>query len=106
MSEPEQRRWSDTQLTEFRKDFDNHDALEVEWRKLVMDAIDQQTKRQEEVEQRLAAFIDQAEDLIEVWQDGKGVIRTGAAIGRFFKWLASFAIIGAIIGFFSGHWPK
>lgn len=36
-------------------------------------------------------------EIIEAWRSMNGVIKAGSAIGKFMRWLAGFAVIGAFI---------
>ena len=40
-------------------------------------------------------------DIIEAWRAMTGVIKAGTMIGNFVKWLSGFAVIGALIAWFT-----
>ena len=42
-------------------------------------------------------------DIVDAWNTGKGVVKAGSAIGKFFKWLGGFAAVGVIIAWFGDH---
>jgi hypothetical protein len=45
------------------------------------------------------------EGLVDIYRTGNSVIRAGVTMGRFVKWLSSFAVIGYIISWAVEHWP-
>lgn len=42
-------------------------------------------------------------ELLSAWQAAMGTVRTLSAVGKFFKWLGSFAIIGVFFTWFMEH---
>jgi hypothetical protein len=45
------------------------------------------------------------EGLVAAWTAANGAIKVGAALGKFVKWLAGFAVVGAMIALLKDNLP-
>lgn len=78
------------------EDFHKHCEEESErWDHLIV--------AQERNTQSIKELTESTRDLVGVWQAAAGTIKTMAAVGRFVKWLSSFALIGVAIDWVVTH---
>lgn len=59
---------------------------------------------QEQNNKAIAELTASTRDLVEAWNTAAGVVKAGATLGRFGKWLASIAIFGVIFSWLIEHW--
>ena len=91
MSDGIHERWSDEKLSQFHAEFvDHRDKEEQKWAEILR-AVNDNRK--------------DTSDLVEAWKNIKGFVWVGGVIGHFFKWLASLAVLGALISWFADRWP-
>lgn len=90
------RRWSDDKLDTFHQEFKQHVADEKRFIKHI-------TKAQEENTKAIKQLTKNTAELVETWNSAQSVVRAGSVLGRFGKWLASIAIIGAAYNWLINH---
>lgn len=61
---------------------------------------------QEQNNAAIAELTASTRDLVEAWNTATGVVKAGATLGRFGKWLASIAIFGVIFTWLIEHWKS
>lgn len=85
-------RFSDPKLEKFYQEFIEHAAEEQADRKAMTDAIDK-------LAETVQILSNSTKDMVEVWNAGQGVLRFGAALAKFAKWLSTIAIFGAVFAY-------
>lgn len=92
----ESRRWSDERLDRFEQDFQ---VFKEEYQAHVL--------HEEAMAETNAAAIQEIAkntgELVLAWNSAQSVVRAGATLGRFAKWAASLAVIGAIFNWLVDH---
>ena len=111
------RRTTDTQLILLQQKVDNHIEEFHEHRKEYQAYREEESARwdhllasQAELAKAQAAntkaiheLAESTKDLLSAWQAATGTVKTLSALGKFFKWLGSFAIIGVFIKWYIEH---
>lgn len=99
----EHSRWSDTMLTRFREEFDQHREEEQQkW-----DEILTIVKDNAELSKKNASGISQIESkmqgILNAWETYLGGKKFFTALGKFGKWLAGLGIYVVIANWLAGH---
>ena len=56
-------------------------------------------KTQKENTVAINNLVDSTKGLVETWQAANGVVKVGAALGSFGKWIAGIAVLGTFFTF-------
>ena len=89
-------RWSDEKLDAFHKEF----GAKVEEGEKLFATLQAQNRLNTEAIRRIE---ENTIGLLTLWSEGRSVIRVGATLGRFAKWLTTVAVIGVIIQWLIDH---
>jgi hypothetical protein len=85
----------DNHIEEFRS---HAEAEQERWDKLL--------SAQEKNNEAIREIAESTRDIVDAWQATSGAIKVSKNIGRFIKWLAGFAVVGAIAQWFAQIYPK
>jgi len=81
-------RWSDEDLDAFHREFTEQVAKGQELFKELANKSDMNTATIDRIEVNTRG-------LLEAWNEGQAVVRAGAVLGRFGRWLVGLAVFGA-----------
>ncbi|MDC0600099.1 hypothetical protein OAO65_02195 [Flavobacteriales bacterium] len=92
------------QLETHIEEFQEHVKEEHErWDHLIT-VQEQNNTVQEQNNVAIAELTSSTKDLVEAWNTATGVVKAGATVGRFGKWVTSVAIFGVAISWLAEHW--
>lgn len=88
---------------EHRKEYQTYREEEADrWEHLLASQAEL-AKAQAANTQAIHELAESSRDLLSAWQAATGTVKTLSALGKFFKWLGSFAIIGVFIKWYIEH---
>ena len=104
------RRQSDTQLVLLQQKLDNHidefhehcKSEDARWDRFISTQ-ESNTASIKELVTSNKELSESTRDIVSVWQAADGTMKTMSAVGKFFKWLSSFAIIGVVLKWIVDH---
>ena len=79
--------------------FDKHEKDEVYRHQIYI-------KSQQESIDAVRELSEKTHDMVEAWEAAEGVVKAGATLGKFVKWLSGFAMLGGILHWLGIHIPK
>lgn len=88
-------RFSDTELVELRREFEEHRELqEQRWEQVAM-MVEQNTQTTRELAEAVKSVADSTAGVVKLYDDVGAAARVGAAVQRFVVWLAKWGTLGA-----------
>jgi hypothetical protein len=100
------QRWSDSELTQFRKEFDQHREVEQgKWSK-ILESIEANAELTKQNAEGIAEIREETRGLLNAWETYLGGKSFFIGLGKLAKWLSSLAIYVVIANWLAGHFPK
>lgn len=110
MTDTKNRREGDTQILLLQQKLDNHiddfhehcAAEDKRWDRFISTQESNTTSIRELVTSN-KELSDSTRDVVAVWKAADGTMKTLSAVGKFFKWLSGFAVLGVAVKWIMEH---
>lgn len=103
MSDDTDVKFLQQQLQTHIENFDNHVAkCDEQWQRII-DAQEANTTSIDQLTKSTMELSGSTKDIISAWDAANGTVKTMSAVGRFFKWLSGFAVLGAMAKWILDH---
>lgn len=92
-------RFSDRELVELRKEFEEHRELQEEkWEQLAI-MVEQNIQTTREMAESVKAIADSTAGVVRLYEDVHAAARVGSALQRFIVWVAKWGTLGTGLAF-------